>query len=70
LCRLTLKIGNCWRIFSERRGKARRIKIPQRGVKRTFVDLVNQNAKLSFDQRFRVLNPSASAIWRRTGQRR
>jgi excinuclease ABC subunit C len=48
--------------LSERRGKRVEIKIPQRGVKRTFVDLVNQNAKLSFDQRFRVLNPSASVI--------
>ncbi len=48
--------------LSERKGKRVEIKIPQRGVKRTFVDLVNQNAKLSFDQRFRVLNPSSSAI--------
>ena len=48
--------------LSERRGKRVEIKIPQRGVKRTFVDLVNQNAKLSFDQRFRVLNPSGSVI--------
>jgi excinuclease ABC subunit C len=48
--------------LSQRRGKRVEIKIPQRGVKRTFVDLVNQNAKLSFDQRFRVLNPSGSVI--------
>jgi excinuclease UvrABC nuclease subunit len=48
--------------LSQRRGKRIEIKIPQRGVKRTFVDLVNQNAKLSFDQRFRVLNPSGNAI--------
>ncbi|HEX2522518.1 MAG TPA: excinuclease ABC subunit UvrC, partial [Terriglobia bacterium] len=48
--------------LSERKGKRVEIKIPQRGVKRTFVDLVNQNAKLSFDQRFRVLNPSGNAI--------
>lgn len=48
--------------LSERKGKRVEIKIPQRGVKRTFVDLVSQNAKLSFDQRFRVLNPSGSAI--------
>ncbi len=48
--------------LSQRKGKRVEIKIPQRGVKRTFVDLVNQNAKLSFDQRFRVLNPSGNVI--------
>jgi excinuclease ABC subunit C len=31
---------------------------PQRGEKRSLVDLVSQNAKLSYDQRFRVLQPS------------
>src|SRR5262245_44606637 len=48
--------------LSERKGKRVEIKMPQRGVKRTFVDLVRQNAKLSFDQRFRVLTPSTNAI--------
>jgi len=48
--------------LSERKGKRVEIKMPQRGVKRTFVDLVRQNAKLSFDQRFRVLTPSSNAI--------
>jgi excinuclease ABC subunit C len=36
--------------------------VPQRGPKRAFVDLVEKNAKHSFDQRFRVLQPSAKAI--------
>jgi excinuclease ABC subunit C len=36
--------------------------VPQRGPKRAFVDLVEKNAKHSFDQRFRVLKPSPKAI--------
>ena len=35
---------------------------PQRGEKRSLVDLVAQNAKQSYDQRFRVLQPSMKAI--------
>jgi len=35
---------------------------PQRGSKRAFLDLVANNAKHSFDQRFRVLKPSSKAI--------
>jgi excinuclease ABC subunit C len=34
------------------------IAAPQRGDKRSLVDLVCQNAKQSYDQRFRVLQPS------------
>ncbi len=37
---------------------------PQRGDKRSLVDLVCQNAKQSFDQRFRVLIPTQNAIAR------
>jgi excinuclease ABC subunit C len=48
--------------LSGRRGKRVEIRIPQRGSKRNFVELVSQNAKLAFDQRFRVINPSSSAI--------
>ena len=42
----------------------RRVEIlaPQRGPKRAFVDLVEKNARHSFDQRFRVLKPSSKAI--------
>jgi excinuclease ABC subunit C len=36
--------------------------VPQRGPKRAFVDLVEKNAKHSFDQRFRVLQPSSKAV--------
>ncbi len=35
---------------------------PQRGEKRSLVDLVCQNAKQSYDQRFRVLQPTQRAI--------
>ncbi len=45
-------------------GQKRRVQIhvPQRGEKRSLVDLVGQNAKQSFDQRFRVMKPAAKAI--------
>src|SRR5713226_5494591 len=54
-------------ILSERgaaQGAHRRVEIlaPQRGAKRAFLDLVEKNAKHSFDQRFRVLKPSSKAI--------
>jgi len=35
---------------------------PQRGTKRAFLDLVESNAKHSFEQRFRVLKPTSKAI--------
>jgi excinuclease ABC subunit C len=38
------------------------IHVPQRGEKRSLVDLVGQNAKQAFDQRFRVMKPAAKAI--------
>ena len=42
----------------ERCGSKIEIAVPQRGDKRSLVDLVCQNAKQSFVQRFRVLEPS------------
>ena len=42
----------------ERLGHKIEIAAPQRGDKRSLVDLVCQNAKQSYDQRFRVLQPS------------
>ncbi|WP_158748885.1 excinuclease ABC subunit UvrC [Acidobacterium sp. S8] len=36
--------------------------VPQRGDRRSLVDLVGQNAKQSFDQRFRTLQPSQKII--------
>ena len=38
------------------------IVVPQRGPKRALVDLVEKNARHSFDQRFRVLQPSSKAV--------
>ena len=49
-------------VLTERTGKRIEILAPQRGEKRSLVDLVCQNAKQSYDQRFRVLQPSIKAI--------
>ena len=38
------------------------IHVPQRGDKRSLIDLVGNNAKQSYDQRFRVLKPNARKI--------
>ncbi len=49
-------------MLTERTGKRVEILAPQRGEKRSLVDLVCQNAKQSYDQRFRVLQPGMKAI--------
>jgi excinuclease ABC subunit C len=49
-------------ILSERSKHRIDIAVPQRGEKRSLVDLVCQNAKQSYDQRFRVLQPNMKAI--------
>jgi excinuclease ABC subunit C len=46
----------------ERAGHKVEIHTPQRGQKRAFLDLVENNAKHSFEQRFRVLKPTSKAI--------
>ena len=46
----------------ERSGHKIEIAAPQRGDKRSLVDLVCQNAKQSYDQRFRTLLPSIKAM--------
>jgi excinuclease ABC subunit C len=38
------------------------IAVPQRGPKHDFLDLVEKNARHSFEQRFRVLKPNSKAI--------
>src|SRR5436309_1083790 len=38
------------------------ITVPQRGDKRSLIDLAGNNAKQSYDQRFRVMKPNAKAI--------
>jgi excinuclease ABC subunit C len=49
-------------LLSERTKHKIEILAPQRGEKRSLVDLVCQNAKQSFDQRFRVLAPNMKMI--------
>ena len=49
-------------LLAERSGHRAEIAVPVRGDKRSLVDLVCQNARQSFDQRFRVLQPSQRAI--------
>jgi len=48
--------------LSERAGRRVEILTPQRGTKRAFLELVEKNAKHSFEQRFRVLKPSSKTI--------
>jgi len=48
--------------LTERAGHKVEIFTPQRGTKRAFLDLVENNAKHSFEQRFRVLKPTSKAI--------
>src|SRR5216110_1945928 len=48
--------------LTERAGHKVEICTPQRGTKRAFLDLVENNAKHSFEQRFRVLKPTSKAI--------
>ncbi|HEY1161076.1 MAG TPA: helix-hairpin-helix domain-containing protein, partial [Terracidiphilus sp.] len=49
-------------LLTERTGHRIEITVPQRGEKRSLVDLAGQNAKQSYTQRFRVLEPSRKAI--------
>jgi len=49
-------------MLTERAGHKVEIFTPQRGTKRAFLDLVESNAKHSFEQRFRVLKPTSKAI--------
>ncbi len=49
-------------LLSEKRNRRVEILAPQRGEKRSLIDLAAQNAKQSFDQRFRVMKPAAKAV--------
>jgi excinuclease ABC subunit C len=48
--------------LTQRAGHKVEIFTPKRGTKRAFLDLVESNAKHSFEQRFRVLKPTSKAI--------
>jgi excinuclease ABC subunit C len=49
-------------LLAERSGHRVELAAPQRGDKRSLIDLAGQNAKQSFTQRFRVLEPSRKAV--------
>jgi len=48
--------------LTERRGRRVRILDPKRGTKRSLVELVETNAKIAFEQRFRVLKPDSAKV--------
>ncbi|MFL6228930.1 MAG: excinuclease ABC subunit UvrC [Pyrinomonadaceae bacterium] len=48
--------------LTERRGKRVRILDPQRGEKRDMIALVEKNAQIAFEQRFRVLKPDMERV--------
>ena len=54
--------GTLEEMLSEGQKRRVQIYVPQRGEKRSLVDLVGQNAKQAFDQRFRVMKPNAKVI--------
>jgi excinuclease ABC subunit C len=49
-------------LLSEKRGRKVEIHTPQRGQKKAMLNLVETNAKHSFDARFRVMRPSSRVI--------
>lgn len=49
-------------LLTEKRGRKVEIHTPQRGAKKAMLDLVETNARHSFEQRFRVLKPTSAAI--------
>ncbi|MDX2043941.1 MAG: helix-hairpin-helix domain-containing protein, partial [Acidobacteriota bacterium] len=49
-------------VLSEKRERRVHILDPQRGKKRELIDLVEKNAKLGFEQRFRVIKPDFSKV--------
>jgi excinuclease ABC subunit C len=50
------------KLLAQRTGHRVELAAPQRGDKRSLIDLAGQNAKQSYTQRFRVLEPSRKAI--------
>jgi excinuclease ABC subunit C len=49
-------------VLSGKRGRRVHILDPQRGRKREYIDLVEKNAKLGFEQRFRVIKPDWTKV--------
>src|SRR4029079_7584252 len=48
--------------LSTQRGRPVHIQAPLKGVKRDLIDLVEKNARLNFDQRFRVQRPDMTRV--------
>ena len=48
--------------FADTHGSRVHILVPRRGDKRSLIDLAGNNAKQSYDQRFRVMKPNTRAI--------
>jgi len=49
-------------VLTERRGRRVYIKEPKRGLKADLISLVEMNAKIAFEQRFRVLKPDMEVV--------
>jgi excinuclease ABC subunit C len=49
-------------LLSERRGSRVHIESPQRGEKRSLIDLAGNNARQSYEQRFRVMKPKTEEL--------
>jgi excinuclease ABC subunit C len=50
------------KLLTERRGRRVHILDPKRGTKKSMVELVETNAKIAFEQRFRVLKPDNAKV--------
>jgi excinuclease ABC subunit C len=48
--------------LAQRRGRRVKILDPKRGTKKSMVELVEANAKIAFEQRFRVLKPDSQKV--------
>ena len=50
------------KVLTERRGRRVCIRVPKRGQKRDLITLVESNAKIAYEQRFRVLKPDMKKV--------
>ncbi len=50
------------KVLTERRGRRVKILDPKRGTKKSMVELVETNARIAFEQRFRVLKPDSAKV--------
>jgi excinuclease ABC subunit C len=54
--------GTLEKALTQRRGRRVKILDPKRGTKKSMVELVEANAKIAFEQRFRVLKPDSQKV--------